>query len=92
MGFARSSLEAVTWAQLGIHRKPLGLLNVEGFFDPLVELIDNAIRKGFIAPKHRDLLVVDAAKRAGGAPHRSQGPGLIGCHRDHYISGEPFGC
>jgi hypothetical protein len=41
---------------------------------------------------HCDLLVVDAAKRAGGAPHRSQGPGLIGCHRDHYISGEPFGC
>jgi len=51
-------LEVITWAQLGIHRKTIGLLNVAGFFDPLVDLIDAAIREGFIKQKHRDLIVV----------------------------------
>jgi hypothetical protein len=51
-------LEIVTWAQLGIHRKPIGLLNVAGYFDPLVQFFDHAIREGFIKPKHRQLVMV----------------------------------
>ena len=51
--------EIVTWAQLGIHRKNIGLLNVAGFFDPLVTLIDHAIQTGFIKPSHRELIVVE---------------------------------
>lgn len=51
-------LEMITWSQLGIHRKPVGLLNVAGYFDPLVQFIDHAISEGFIKPKHRQLIVV----------------------------------
>lgn len=51
--------EAITWAQLGIHAKTVGLLNVAGYFDPLVRLIDHAVQERFIKPKHRDLFVVE---------------------------------
>ena len=51
--------EVVTWAQLGFHRKNVGLLNVDGYFDPLVTLIDHAIQAGFIKAAHRDLVVVE---------------------------------
>ncbi len=51
-------LEIVTWAQLGIHRKTIGLLNVAGFFDPLVALIETGIDQGFIKQQHRELIVV----------------------------------
>jgi uncharacterized protein (TIGR00730 family) len=50
--------EIVTWAQLGFHRKNIGLLNVAGYFDPLSDLIDHAIREGFIAAPHRELIVL----------------------------------
>jgi len=51
--------EIVTWAQLGFHRKNIGLLNVAGYFDPMVNLIEHAIREGFIAASHRDLFVIE---------------------------------
>jgi uncharacterized protein (TIGR00730 family) len=51
--------EVITWAQLGIHSKSVGLLNVGGFFDPLVRLIDHAIQEQFIKPQHRGLIVVE---------------------------------
>lgn len=51
--------EAATWAQLGLHDKPLGLLNVSGFFDPLIAQMDHAIAEGFVRPAHRDLLIVE---------------------------------
>lgn len=50
--------EILTWAQLGMHRKPVGLLNVNGYFDPLVAMAENAIREGFVPPSHRELFVV----------------------------------
>jgi uncharacterized protein (TIGR00730 family) len=50
--------EILTWAQLGLHRKPVGLLNVAGYFDPLLAWLDHAVREGFIRPKHRGLLLV----------------------------------
>lgn len=51
--------EAITWAQIGLHRKPIGLLNVEGFFDPLIHYVDHCVAEGFIRPHHRQLFLVD---------------------------------
>src|SRR5437016_5436748 len=50
--------EVLTWAQLRMHSKPIGLLNVEGFFDPLLALFGRATEDGFVLPEHRDLFVV----------------------------------
>lgn len=49
--------EVVTWTQLGLHRKRCGLLNVLGFYDPLLGLFDRAVADGFITPSNRDLVV-----------------------------------
>ena len=49
----------VTWSQLGIHAKPCGLLNVEGYYDPLLELFDQAVREGFLRVENRRLVLED---------------------------------
>jgi uncharacterized protein (TIGR00730 family) len=49
--------EVVTWTQLGLHRKRCGLLNVSGFYDPLLELFDRAVGEGFINASNRELVV-----------------------------------
>ena len=49
--------EVVTWTQLGVHRKPCGLLNVDGFYDPLISLFDHAVDVGFIKPANRQIVV-----------------------------------
>jgi hypothetical protein len=49
--------EVLTWTQLGLHRKPCGLLNIEGFFDPLIAYLDGAVGQGFLKPAHRSFLV-----------------------------------
>jgi hypothetical protein len=51
--------EILTWAQLGLHAKPIGLLNVEGFYDPLLALFDHATRERFLRPEHRALVLTD---------------------------------
>jgi uncharacterized protein (TIGR00730 family) len=50
--------EILTWAQLRIHQKPVGLLNVAGFFTPLLAWLDHVVAAGLLKPKHRDLLLV----------------------------------
>ena len=50
--------EIVTWAQLGIHTKPVALLNVNGFFTPLLAWLDQVMAEGLLKPKHRELLRV----------------------------------
>lgn len=50
--------EILTWAQLGIHHNPIGILNTEGFFDPLLVWIDQMIGQGFVKPKFRELLLI----------------------------------
>lgn len=50
--------EMITWGQLGIHAKPVGLLNVNGYFDPLLQWIDGAIEAGFVGEKHRGLVLI----------------------------------
>lgn len=52
--------EILSWAQLRIHAKPIGLLNVAGFFDPLLAWIDHAIAEDFITPVYRQLLCVES--------------------------------
>ncbi len=56
-GTFEETFEMITWGQLGIHQKPLGLFDVLDFFQPLVQFIDHAIAEGFIRPEQRDLLV-----------------------------------
>ena len=51
--------EAVTWTQLGLHRKRCGLLNVDGFFDPLLALVDRAVGDGFVKPDNRAIVLAD---------------------------------
>ena len=51
-------LEMITWSQLGIHRKPVGLMNVAGYYDPLIQFVNHAIEQGFIKSKHRQLIVI----------------------------------
>lgn len=50
--------EVLTWAQLGIHAKPIGLLNLAGYFDPLIRFMDHAVDLGFVRAEHRALLPV----------------------------------
>ena len=52
--------EVITWTQLGIHDKPCGILNVNGFFDPLIDMMDDATEKGFVRHEHRDSVLVAA--------------------------------
>jgi uncharacterized protein (TIGR00730 family) len=52
--------EVLTWSQLGIQRKACGVLNVDGYYDPLLAMADKALSEGFIRPVHRDSLLSDA--------------------------------
>ncbi|OHB62505.1 MAG: Rossman fold protein, TIGR00730 family [Planctomycetes bacterium RBG_13_60_9] len=63
-GTAEEFFEALTWAQLGLHAKPCGLLNVKGYFDHLIRFVDHAVHEQFIDPACRALLLVDDAPDA----------------------------
>lgn len=58
LGTLDELLEVYTWAQLGQHHKPIGLLNVCGYFDPLIATIDHAIAHGFLRSEFRDLMQI----------------------------------
>lgn len=58
-GTLEETFESWTWAQLGHHQKPVGLLNVDRFFDSLLAFIDHQVREGFIRREHRDMLIVE---------------------------------
>ena len=51
--------EILTWAQLGFHRKPCGILNTEGYYDPLLTFFDHVVTEGFVRPVHRSAIVVN---------------------------------
>jgi len=55
--------ETLTWAQIGLHSKPIGLLNMFNYFDPLLDLVQHALTRGFIYSEHRSLLVSAAHPR-----------------------------
>ncbi|XP_006473757.1 cytokinin riboside 5'-monophosphate phosphoribohydrolase LOG5 isoform X2 [Citrus sinensis] len=56
-GTLEELLEVITWAQLGIHDKPVGLINVDGYYNSLLNFIDKAVDDGFISPSQRSILV-----------------------------------
>ncbi|XP_057504559.1 cytokinin riboside 5'-monophosphate phosphoribohydrolase LOG5-like [Actinidia eriantha] len=56
-GTLEELLEVITWAQLGIHDKPVGLLNVDGYYNYLLTFIDKAVEDGFIKPSQRHIIV-----------------------------------
>ncbi|XP_029126306.1 cytokinin riboside 5'-monophosphate phosphoribohydrolase LOG1 isoform X2 [Cajanus cajan] len=56
-GTLEELLEVITWAQLGIHDKPVGLLNVDGYYNSLLSFMDNAVHEGFITPAARHIIV-----------------------------------
>jgi uncharacterized protein (TIGR00730 family) len=72
-GTLDETFEILTWAQLGLHKKPIGLLNVGGFFDGLLAFVDHTVREGFIKPLHRHLLL-DAATPADLLEKLAAGP------------------
>ena len=57
LGTMDELFEALTWGQLGIQSKPVGLLNVNGYFDSLIRWVDHAEHEGFMRPHHRRLLL-----------------------------------
>jgi hypothetical protein len=63
LGTLEELFEITTWSQLGLHAKPTGLLDVAGFYTPLVRFLDQLVTEGFVAERHRRLLRV-AAKPA----------------------------
>lgn len=61
LGTLEELFEVLTWAQLGIHRKPCGLLDADGYFDPLLAFLDRAVEEGFLHPASRALVQADAS-------------------------------
>jgi uncharacterized protein (TIGR00730 family) len=59
MGTLDELAEAITWGQLGIHQKPCGLLDVEGYYAGFLSFLDHGAAEGFLRPEHRDALVVE---------------------------------
>jgi len=59
IGTLEEFAETITWAQLGIHEKPCGLLNVNGYYDRLIEFLDQMVEEKFIVPGHRKIAIVD---------------------------------
>ena len=64
IGTFEEFFETLSWAALGLHRKPLGILNVAGYFDPLLALLDHAVAERFLRPEVLSLLVVSTDPEA----------------------------
>jgi uncharacterized protein (TIGR00730 family) len=60
IGTFEEFFEILTWAQLGFHDKPCGLLNVQNYYDDLLKLCDNAVNQGFLRLEHRSLIIEDS--------------------------------
>jgi hypothetical protein len=57
LGTLEETLEVLTWAQLGIHRKPIGILNTEGYYDGLLKLLAHAVSEGFVRREYLSLVL-----------------------------------
>ncbi|HMB62561.1 MAG TPA: TIGR00730 family Rossman fold protein [Eudoraea sp.] len=58
-GTLEEFFEMITWAQLGLHQKPIGILNVGGFYDPLLSMLKKMVDKGFLKKENLDMLLID---------------------------------
>jgi uncharacterized protein (TIGR00730 family) len=64
LGTLEEFCEVLTWAQLGFHGKPCGLLDVRSYYAPLIRFFDEAVRQRFLTQEHRDMILVDEAPRS----------------------------
>ncbi|HBL80109.1 MAG TPA: TIGR00730 family Rossman fold protein [Aequorivita sp.] len=60
MGTLEELFEIITWLQLGLHQKPIGLLNINGFYNDLIKMLETMVRKGFLSIDNYNLLLVDS--------------------------------
>jgi uncharacterized protein (TIGR00730 family) len=63
-GTLEELIEVYTWSQLGMHDKPLGVLNVKGYYDGLAALLDHAVQEGFLRTEHRAAMHAEATPEA----------------------------
>lgn len=70
LGTLEEFAEVTTWSQLGLHAKPTGLLNIDGFYDHLLAFLDHAVAERFLRPENRELVLAD-----------DNAPGLLGAMR-----------
>jgi uncharacterized protein (TIGR00730 family) len=59
LGTIEEFFEVLTWAQLGMHRKPCGLLNTCRYYDKLIDFLDQAVEQQFVEPVHREMIQID---------------------------------
>lgn len=59
LGTFEELFEILTWAQLGFHRKPVGILNIGGYFDYLIKFLDHAVNEQFLQHHHRSMLIIE---------------------------------
>ncbi len=77
--------EMITWAQLGIHQKPIALLNVQGYYDPLLEMIRRMVDQGFLKDEHRGMLIISPdVQKVLDTMHD-----YMPAHTGKWINGEP---
>lgn len=60
-GTLEELFEIITWSQLGLHQKPIGLLNINGFYDDLLKMLEHMVRRGFLKMENYELLIVDTS-------------------------------
>ena len=60
IGTLEELFEVMTWAQLGFHDKPIGVLNVDGYYDALLAFLQHTVQQGFLRPQHASLLMVES--------------------------------
>ncbi|PKE06416.1 TIGR00730 family Rossman fold protein [Macrococcoides caseolyticum] len=53
--------EVLSWSQMGLHEKPIGVLNINGFFNPIIDLINNTVNSGFAPEKNKELIIIDSS-------------------------------
>ena len=63
IGTLEELVEMLTWAQLGLHAKPIGIVNVDGYYDGLLAFLEHAVGEGFLSPATRERLTVDRTRR-----------------------------
>lgn len=63
-GTMEELFEVMTWSQLALHHKPIGLLNVDGFYDAFIELVDGMIARGFLKEEYRNLFLINTDAEA----------------------------
>lgn len=74
IGTLEELFEMLTWAQLGFHTKPIGLLNVAGFYNGLIDFIDHLVMQRFLKPEHAELVLHDSRVEALLARFKSFSP------------------